>query len=72
MREKLISKIEHQTGMRFGLAGLFVTMLGTGLAFTLFPMAGYWIGLAGALLGLLGMGIHFVINWLEIFNVDRS
>lgn len=68
MRQKLISKIDEETGMRVGLAGLLIALVGTVLAFTVLPIGGYRIGVAGALVGLLGMIIHFVKNWRAMFR----
>ncbi len=71
MHPKSTLKIDDETGMRIGLAGLFVALVGTVLAFTVFPTGGYWIGVIGGLLGLLGMIIHFAKNWRSIFRVDQ-
>jgi uncharacterized membrane protein len=72
MREKLISKISEETGLWIAGLAFFVAMLGGVLAFTVSLPIGYWIGVTGALLGLVGIAMHFVRNWREIFNIDRS
>jgi len=72
MREKLISKINEETGMWMGGIAFFIAMVGGLLAFTILPVVGGWIATAGILLGLVGMVIHFVKNWREIFHVDRK
>lgn len=73
MSEKLslVDRITPETGMWLGAFGFFVAIVGAGLAFIALPSIGYWIGLAGALMGLGGIVLHFVMNWREIFRVDR-
>jgi len=72
MHEKLISKVNEETGMWMGGIAFFIAMIGGVLAFTILPIVGGWIATAGILLGLLGMVIHFVKNWREIFHIDRK
>ena len=71
MREKLISKINQETGMWIGGIAFFIALIGGALAFTLLPVVGGWIATIGILFGLLGGVVHFVMNWREIFRVDR-
>ncbi|HRH38016.1 MAG TPA: hypothetical protein PK760_06710 [Flavobacteriales bacterium] len=71
MREKLISKVNKETGMWMGGIAFFIVMIGGILVFTLLPVVG-GIATAGIILGLLGMVIHFVKNWREIFHVERK
>jgi hypothetical protein len=72
MHSKLTSKVDEETGMKIGLVGFLVAMIGLTLAFTIFPRGGYWLGVSGALLGLLGGVTHFVKNWRSIFHVHRE
>ncbi|MGH6638683.1 MAG: hypothetical protein ACREBY_08790 [Polaromonas sp.] len=68
---RLIDRITNETGVWLGAIGFFIALAGTVLAFVAMPSAGYWIGLVGALLGLAGIVLHFVMNWREIFRIDR-
>ena len=70
MHEKLISRVNRETGMWTGGIAFFIALLGGVLALTVLPRVGGWIATAGILLGLFGGAIHFVMNWGEIFHVD--
>lgn len=64
-------KIDSETGMRIGVYGFFIAIIGAMIAIAALPTVGYWIGLSGAILGLIGIAIHFFKNWRGIFHVDE-
>lgn len=72
MRQKLIAKIDEETGMWIGGIAFLIAMIGGLLAFTVLPEIGSWIARVGIFFGLLGMVIHFVKNWRSIFHVDHK
>ena len=68
---KLIARLTNETGLWFAAIGFLIALLGTALAFIALPSVGYWIGVAGAFLSFIGIALHFVMNWREIFRVNR-
>jgi hypothetical protein len=68
---KLIARITNETGLWFAAIGFLISMTGVALAFIALPSLGYWIGVAGALLAFVGIAMHFVMNWREIFHVNK-
>ena len=68
---KLIARITNETGLWLGGIGFLVGMAGAAIAFAAMPLTGYWIAVGGVLMGLFGILMHFVMNWREIFRIDR-
>ena len=65
-------KMNEETGAWLAGIGFLVGLFGVMLAFTVFPLAGYWIALSGAVLGFAGIFIHFMKNWREIFHIHHE
>lgn len=70
MSYRQVFRLDEYTGMRLGLLGLGVALVGTAFAFTFAPVVGYWIGVVGALTTLVGVVLHWLKNWRRIFGLE--
>ena len=59
MLNKQFLRIDGHTGMRFGLTGVAVALVGAVLAFSIAPDAGYWVACTGVLIGIGGAVLHW-------------
>jgi hypothetical protein len=56
----------------FGLSGLGIAAVGSALAFTVAPVAGYWIAVVGVLTALCGIALHWAKNWRRILGATHE
>ncbi|HYE71054.1 MAG TPA: hypothetical protein VD932_05970 [Aquabacterium sp.] len=64
-------EVDRHFGIKLGIVGLFVAIVGLVLFFIGATGLGYWVASAGVAIGFGGGVVHFLRNWREIFRVEK-